>query len=290
LTCASSAFADKPGEKQARAAELKRAADAAFDAKHYEEALALYDQSYGLSPQTAIYYNRGRVFQYLARYPQALDQLEKFKSEAPPELRSKVPGFDAVLADVRAKVATVDVRCDVAGARVLIGGADFGTTPLSNTPRVNAGKQEIEVIADGYFPYRRELGFQGDATTTVRAELVSRDKNALLQVKSSLDGTHVYIDDRPIGVAPTETPALAGLHVLSARKDGFDDASTQIVLKAGEKRELTLDPLTKPSLVTRWWFWSAIGVVAAGAVVSVVAATTEKSPPTGSFSPGRIQF
>ena len=48
---------------------------------------------------------------------------------------------------------------------------------------------------------------------------------------------------------------------------------------------------SKP-ITARWWFWTGIGVIVVGAAtaVTVYALTTERSAPTGNFSPGQLAF
>jgi hypothetical protein len=289
---AAQAQTSPPSADHSRAADLKRSADAAFDARRYDEAVSLYDQSYALDAQPNILYNRGRALQYLARYPEALEQLERFQSQASPELRAKVPGFDAVLADVRAHVATLDIRCSVAGARVLVATRAMGTTPLPGPLRVTAGNQTVEVDADGYFPYAKAQMLVGGAPTTLNVTLVPRDKHGLLSVRSNLGGSNAFVDGLALGLVPAEAALLEGTHGVVVSHDGYSDATTQIVLTAGEHQDITLDPQKSPSIFSRWWFWTGVAVVVAGVATSVTvyALTTEGSAPNGSFSPGTLKF
>ncbi|MEO7109335.1 MAG: PEGA domain-containing protein, partial [Polyangiaceae bacterium] len=251
----------------ATAANLKQQADARFDAKKFQEALALYDQSYALVPQISIFYDRGRVYQYLGQYPRAEEQLTKFGIDAPADLKAKVAGFDAILADVHSHVATVHVSCSVPSARVLIGSMDMGATPLPDL-HVNAGEQRVEVLADGYYPFHRTINLPGGQSTPVDVTLASRDRHGLLVVKSGLIGTAVSIDGHAIGIAPTESALDSGAHGVNVSHEGYADANTRIFLQAGERKELELSPLTKPSIFSRWWFWTITGaVVVSGAAV-----------------------
>jgi hypothetical protein len=273
------------------AGELKRQADAAFDAKHYDEALRLYDASYALSPQPSIFYNRGRVHQYLAHYPLALAELERFQREAPPEVMAKVPAFQTILADVRAHVATLNVECAVPGAHVLVDSVDVGTTPLAPV-RVNAGSGRIDVIAEGHLPYHQVVTLRGGESNAVRIVLASRDRHGILAVTSSIAGTSIMIDDKPIGVVPTETALDQGLHRVRASHDAFSDAITQVAIDPGQRKELKLDPQKRSSIVASPWFWTVVGVVVLGgaAAVTTYALVTEKSLPSGTFSPGSLHF
>src|SRR5882762_5860364 len=70
---------------------LKAEGDAAMDRLDFQQALDKYNQAYDKSHDPAILYNRARALQSLNRMPEALDELERFEREAPPDLKTKVP-------------------------------------------------------------------------------------------------------------------------------------------------------------------------------------------------------
>jgi hypothetical protein len=174
---------------------------------------------------------------------------------------------------------------------VLIGSMDMGATPLPDL-HVNAGQQRVEVLADGYYPFHQTINLPGGQSTPIDVNLASRDRHGLLVVKSGLIGTAVSVDGHAIGIAPTESALDSGAHGVNVSHEGYADANTRIFLRAGERKELELSPLTKPSVFTRWWFWTITGVVVASgaAVVTYFAVTTEKSGSSGDFSPGALHF
>ena len=51
-----------------------------------------------------------------------------------------------------------------------------------------------------------------------------------------------------------------------------------MTLALGDKRELDIELHKPPSVFARWWFWTAIGVVVAGAAATVIAFQVEKKP------------
>ena len=273
------------------ASDLKRQGDALLSERKYVEALDAYDRSYARSPNPALHYNRARALQYLARYPEALDSLERFQRDAPQELRDKVPGLADLLAELHGKVAVLAITSNVSG-RVLANGKDVGATPLAQPLRLNAGKTTIEILADGWFPFRREVNLEGNAQTAIDARLASRDTSGYLVVRSRIAQSEVFVDHALIGVVPAEAALASGAHAIRVARDGHRDVTTQIVLSAGERKELTLDPVAPTPLSARWWFWTGLGVIVAGAGITtaIIVATTERGAPSGDFSPGKVRF
>lgn len=274
-----------------QAAELKRKGDGLFMQRDFVGALQAYDEAYALSPNPALLYNRGRALQSLARFPEALEALQKFSEQAGEDLKAKVAGLGDLMADIASKVATVDVTCNVPGGRVLLGGRELGVTPLG-TLRVNAGKTTIEVLAEGYFPYRKEIDLPGGAKTPLEVVLLSRDKLGYLVVSSHVAGSRVAVDDKSIGVAPAEVGLPPGTHPIVVSHEGMSDAATQVFIHAGERRELVVDPMKTRPLTQKWWFWTIVGaaVVGAASVATYFALTIEQPAPVGDFTPGKARF
>ena len=94
----------------------------------------------------------------LERFPEALASYQTFISEAPPGTlnAAQQEKFFTLLDELKAKIARVEVKCSVAGARVLVRDQVVGTVPLAGPVSVNAGPAKVEVIADGYKPFDDE--------------------------------------------------------------------------------------------------------------------------------------
>jgi tetratricopeptide (TPR) repeat protein len=155
----------------ASAAELKSRADDAMNRGAFASAIFTYRASYALSPSPALLYNIGNAYEHLGDYPHALSYLERFASAAPPTLKERVPHLDQLIETVRGRIARISVRCGVPGARVLVRGALKGTTPLDEAIAEMPGDAHVEVIADGYLPYVRDLVLAAGKEARVDAEL-----------------------------------------------------------------------------------------------------------------------
>lgn len=268
-------------------AELKRAADALVDAKRYEDAVALYDQAYAKTKDPAIHYNRGRALQFLGRAPEALEAFERFAREAPPAVRAKVPDLDGLIAEVRASVSSLVLRCPVDGARVIVRDRVVGTAPLPGPIALNAGPANIEITAEGYVPFRAKIVLPRGGRLAVDAPLAAIGTSSVLTVRSSVAGTTVDIDGHPVGDAPAESTVEPGSHRVRVHHDGYDDVERYFVTAEGEHRTVSIDPMAPPPITSKWWFWTGVGVVVVGGIALTAALLTEKPGGTGDFSPGR---
>ena len=270
--------------------EAKRKGDEAMVALRYQDALDHYQRAYEATKSPALLYNMGRAYEGLGEFPRALDALEEFSDKAPAELKARVPKLEELVRDVRNRVATLVVGSSVEGAEIRLGEKVVGKTkPGQVVLRVNAGKQKLVVSRDGYFPFEKEMTLSGGKVDTVDATLASRTQSAVLRVTSPVDGASVAIDGKAIGTVPVESFVLAGTHRVALAREDYDPAETSVVVGAGEKKDVSVPLARKASIFTKWWFWTAVGVVAAGVTTTIVVLNTERDPDTGTIPPGQAR-
>ncbi|MBI2388414.1 MAG: PEGA domain-containing protein [Deltaproteobacteria bacterium] len=295
LTALSPSFAAGAAPKSApttptakTAAQLKAEGDKAFDAFLYEDALRAYEAAWELSPDPALLYNRGRALQALGRHPEALTMLERFAAEAPPDLKAKVPGLSKLIADVRARVATLHVACEPKDAQVVVGDRVYGTCATVSELRLVAGATTVKVEREGHFPFRRDVKLEGGSAVTVEARLLARATSGVLAVVVDPAAARVSVDGKFVGNAPVELVLSAGTHDISTQSPGYEPLASKAVVKADGRIDVRLTMKQTPGLTSRWWFWTSIGAVVTTGVVLTIALTTERDAPSGDFSPGRV--
>ena len=279
------AASDDPATK---AAELKKKGDAAMDALKYPDAIAAYDEAYKLSHDPAIHYNKGRALQAMARFPEALDELEAFRKEAPPDLLAKVPKLDELIADVRMHITRLTIACKVDGARVVVRGQVIGITPISAPVLLSVGPAKVEVFAEGYFPFSAQVELPAGGALTVPVELITKATKGILQVTSAVAGATVFIDDTVAGTAPVETALDAGSHKIVVRRDGYDESETSAIVVAGDHKSVNVDLAPTAPITAKWWFWTGIGVIVIGGISITAALLTEKKAGHGDIAPGQV--
>jgi len=274
-------------DAQADAADRKHAGDEAMEAFRYADALAAYGDAYAINKDPALLYNMGRALQALNRFPEALDKLAAFEAAASPELKARVPRLAALIAEIKARVATLTIRTNVPGARILVRDTVVGKSPLTAPVKLVAGAADVEIEAEGYYPGKKKVELPGGGELTVELELFSRSTTGILAVKASAAGAEVLVDGKRVGVAPVELHIVKGTHQVVVKHPDFRLYETTTVVPAGGTQTVTA-ALQSSSVVTRWWFWSAVGAVVTAGVVWGVAAVTERAPDAGTIAPGQL--
>jgi hypothetical protein len=257
----------------------------------YVDALALYRESQQLDDrELGVIYSIARAHQLLGEFPEALTNLEEFERRATPELKAKVGRLDQLFVEVRSRVSTLDLRCSQPGARVLIRDKIVGATPLRSV-RLPAGAATLVIELDGFFPVKRHVVLPAGGNLQLEVTLSARSTSSLLLVRTLPSGAQVFVDGKPVGTSSPRAELVlpSGSHRVSARREGYDEASAPVVLAPGATRELTVPLERSVALTSRWWFWAGAAVVVAGGVALTAALLTERPAGHGSLSPGQVR-
>jgi hypothetical protein len=292
MTAPSSAFAqphpkaDKDKDK-GEAARLKKEGDALMDQDKYADALAVYARSFELSGDPALLYNQARALEAMGDYPDALDKLEQFEKDASPTLRAKVPGLRELMADVRGRIATLVVSTNANGARLLVREKAVGTIQNQHRLRTRAGPATVEVVAEGYIPFKKEVDLPAGTVVSIDAILVPKKRPDAILIVRTRPSADITMDGSALGRSPLEARVSPGSHELVATAEGHEEEKVRMTLAMGDRREVDLELKKPPGIFSKWYFWTGVVAVVAGGVALGIALNTEKSPTVGTFGSGQ---
>ena len=131
----------------------------------------------------------------------------------------------------------------LAGARVSVGGADVGNTPVSDAP-VEAGDYELVVSLDRYRDFSRNISVAGREVEQ-HFEVELQPAWAEVSLASEPPGAEVLVDGEPVGQTPLTAEILEGGRLLTLRLPRHKAWQDQLEIVAGESMQLpavTLEP------------------------------------------------
>ena len=269
-------------------AKKKHEGDKHFIAREYREAVASYQAAYDLNSDPRVLYNLGRSLEALGEIVEAIDALERFQKEAPIDLLAEVKGLDEHIVALRAKTSQILLSINVEGAEVHWGDRLLKGTEKQRRYSLVAGTAEISVSKIGYFEKKMTLTLAGGSSKNITIQLLPKSNMGLLHVDTGAVQAELYIDGEKLGDTPFENALAAGSHELTIKASGYRDYTSPIRSVPGKQQDLYIKLEQEPGVLETWWFWTITGVVVAGTVAAVIAATTESSAPSGDFSPGKI--
>lgn len=287
-----------PGFAQADDKEAKRhfqQGQTAYDVGQFEEALTSYQEAYKQKPHPAFLFNIGQCYRQLKNYDRAAFFFRRYLTLSPkaanaPQVRVLLGEVEGKLAQQTAgpdpeaeskRRAQIDAANEVA-ARAEAAQKEAERLAREADAKAAAAKAEADRIAR-----EREADAKA-AAAKAEADRIAREREAETQRRALAERA------RPAPLAaPPPPPAMAkdvppappkpegGWVVAPARappattRSVLARADVPVVAAAAPAGAVEAEsrPVTK-----RWWFWTAIGVVAAGAAAVAVVALSGPAP------------
>jgi len=142
--------------------------EGAFDA-----ALIEFQRAYDLAPSYKILYNIGQVHRQRNDYASALRVFERYLKEGGADIDAKRKAeVDKEIAQLKGRVATLQITTNVPGAEILVDDEPVGKTPLPQGVLVNSGKRKITASKEGRVPVSKIINVAGSDTMKIALDLV----------------------------------------------------------------------------------------------------------------------
>ena len=267
---------------------------------HWGEALAAFERSRALRPHAMTTYNIGACERALGNYTRAQQQLERALTEgaASGELEpTTVTEAHAFIGEIEHLLVRIELSIEPVGTSITFDGRPLQRAPGTEA-RLIAGvlppgrgglapRGAFEVVADpgvhvitlsrqGYGDIVVNRTYRPGQSVSQRWSLA--ELPATIRVSSNERSAWVSVNRKDVGSVPIDVLRPAGVYRVEVTKPGFVRYSADVRVKAGEESALraTLVP-EKPSILGKWWFWTAAATVVGG-VATVTFLATRSEP------------
>jgi len=231
------------------------------------EALAEFERARALGETPRLTAQIGLAEFALGQWSSAEESLTKaLESPSDPWIKLHRAALTDALKKVGAHLGSVEVWGEPAGAEVLVNGKRAGTLPSPPAVHVAAGTCSVLVRAEGYEDARRELSVPPRGRVREYFELVRLPPVAGTPSSSA--------SRRPGGAAPGAQPSAAPTAAALAAPP--PESPTNLVATPADTSSDAGGASASGSIFTRWWFWTAVGVVASGAVATYLLTAPKK--------------
>jgi hypothetical protein len=151
--------ADDEASKAQAKAEFEKGV-AAYDAGHYEDALASFQEAFRIRPHPLVRVNIANCYDKLGRPLEALFHFQQFidADVGSAEQRKEV---QSAVERLRKQVGQVVLRVAPDGATVTIDGGEQRRSPIVDALSLTAGSHQIEVRLEGYQTLTRTIEVKG---------------------------------------------------------------------------------------------------------------------------------
>ncbi len=242
--------------------DLARRAIDEFDARNFDEALALFDQAYALRPTARVLRGIGKVRFEQRQYVRALEAFEGALTASLDPLSDTMRAEVTELRDrALGYVGELSIAVEPAGAQVTVDGRELAPDTVFPI-RLDMGAHIVAASSPGRQSAHRTIDIAGGRATSVRIELLETGTSDVIIIQQSRDTTGAWV---MAGIGVALLGATVGTAVWMGNR--LDAASA---CASGEARGLTC--ATEASIASERD--AAIGTVAASAVLTAAAIVT----------------
>jgi len=120
---------------------------------------------------------------------------------------------------VTPKVGDLEIRANVEGAKISVGGrSEPGWVTPTTIPDLAVGSYNVLISKDGYDDYTQSVTIEGGQTKTISANLSQPEGE--VNIRSTPSGLEVLIDGKSYGPTPIHATLRAGEHSVTLNRPG----------------------------------------------------------------------
>ncbi len=277
------AVASRPTQGQPRAPddahvmELFRQGRALMDEQRYVDAIAAFRRVLAARESAGALFNLGLSLRALNRCREATTAFER--SLVIDADRDRRHSAEVNLRELQGCVATLRLEVRGQPSEVRVDGNPIEWRASAATLSLDPGEHVVEASREGFEPVREQVSLRRGGERSLTLDAAARPLQSTLVIEPNSAEAGVRLDDRDLGAGPQRVALPAGPHVVVVRYPGTGGTQRRAVtLQPGVRLVVNVSPDTvrvtsEGGVLTRWWFWTTVSVVAAGAVVGVLAAT-----------------
>jgi hypothetical protein len=270
----------------------------------WSEALAAFERSSELRPHAMTIYNIGACERALGRYTRARQRFQdalhrdRESSELPPSIVTEAGGF---IAEINRLLVRITLQIEPAGAGLVVDGrplvassetaarASFVAGIRAPGPGTPAPRGAFEVVVDPG-PHVITLSRKGYSDVVVNRSFVPGQRVSLrlelerlpatIRVASNQRDALVSINGKDMGPVPLDVLRPAGAYRIEVSKPDFMRYRADVRVNPGQETIIRASLVREqPSIVEKWWFWTAAGVLVSGVAVSTYFLTRSEPEP-----------
>jgi hypothetical protein len=177
------------------------------------------------------------------------------------------------------KQVPLQIECLLDGASVFLDGLPVGTTPLDQPLLVEPGEYTVRVTRRGYSDFYDTVQVKR-TPVTVQVDLLP--VRGVLTLHTTPPQARISVNAVFLGLTPFDGEVDSGDLTLHLTLQGYHQHEQLLRVVAGEQYDLNiaLQPLPPPEepFYQTWWFWTGVGALTLGAVITSALLLQEDAP------------
>jgi hypothetical protein len=238
-----------------------------FKEADFRAALVEFRRAYDKSKNPKILYNIAKTEFQLTDYVAAIATYERYLSEAGSVIdKARRAEVEEELPKLRARIATVTITTNVAGATVSVDDEVVATSPLASPVPLNAGAHRVVVRKDGFVESSRRIEVAGGDFPAVDIRLTEQPalgRHSEPATESSTTGSTLRTTGIIVGATGLVAIGVGAAFGLSAKSKNDEAAGMCTGVECRDPRAVSLTDDARSAATV-----STIGFVAGGVLLA----------------------
>ncbi len=262
-----------------------------YQAGRFAEAIAEFQTAHRLFASPTILFNLAQAYRSDGQLSLSITTFRRYLDENQRLTPTQREDVEGVIREIETSRAVLSFEVEPSGVSVTLDGRPLGTTPLPRGVEVLPGPHEIALSLALHEPLTQTINVHAHERRLYQANLHPVERNSRIQVTVVPAEAEITLDGAPAGRGSLDERVRPGDHQLTFQLPGYLPRSERMRVAplSEETLRVTLDARPR-SIVTRWWFWAAIGgAIAVGATLAVVLNPIDPTPIPGNGNPQFVQ-
>lgn len=244
----------------------------------YAEAAAALERSLTLRESPPVLYNLALAYRGTGAYLRSIATFERFL-EISTERETLRHDAATIAEELRRALARVRLSLQGVADEVRLDDRVLSPRELDVILTLDPGRHVFEARRAGYASVSQEVTLRPGGMESVTLDVTARPMPATLEVQVSVDDASIVLDGTERGRGRFSGEVPPGAHTLEVRASSHQPERRALELAPGRRERVVITLAARPSVVTRWWFWTGAAVVVAGLVVGGVLLFSGTEPP-----------
>jgi len=264
------------GEAQAqgsteRARRLFMEGQTALEEGRFTDAVRSFQGSLAISDRPGTVFNLGLAYRGLDQCREALDAFEQVIGLS--QDTGLVSQARTLRTDAERCVGHITLTVAGRATEVLVDGEAVRLLAGQHALSLNPGRHTFEARREGHVPARASVDLARGARDAITLDAAAWPLAARIVIDTGSASATVQLNGERVLPSARGIEAMPGRQRVEVRFGDDDVQRRELDVPAGGRVVLAFSPTRGGqggSVLTRWWFWTGVGVVVAGAVVGAV--------------------
>lgn len=259
-----------------------------YQAGRFAAAIEEFRLAYNLYASPTILFNMAQAYRSDGQLVNAVATFRRYLEDATGQLTdTQRAEVEAVIQEIESSRAVLSFEVEPAGVTVTLDGRELGTTPLPRGVEVMPGEHNITLRLTDHDPHDERITVGAHERRLYQYLLRPIERNARISITTVPSNASIRFDGQEVNRGSYSDRIRPGEHEVRVEAEGYLPETRRITVGVlrSDAIQITLQPRPR-SILTRWWFWTAIGgAVALGVTLGIVLNPSEPAPIAGNGDP-----